>query len=103
MPMEGVLRIAIVKPSVQAYRIVHFGAGLPMDGSKFERHMSDFSKHSERHESVIEASVWLQKECLAVVAASSRDSVYGGVIHNAAGNWLIGFNRRLGICSVLEY
>ncbi|KAK8579594.1 hypothetical protein V6N12_069909 [Hibiscus sabdariffa] len=97
-----------------------------------------FQVCSGNHESILDASIRLQKECLVgrlgdlnatavvrqatrsmirwhrppkgwcklnndgVVAASSGDSAYGGVIYNATGDWLIGFNRRLGIFSVLE-
>ncbi|KAK8541666.1 hypothetical protein V6N12_014293 [Hibiscus sabdariffa] len=45
---------------------------------------------------------WCKLNNDGAVAVSSGDSVCSGVICNVGGDWLIGFNRRFGICSVLE-
>ncbi|KAK8589223.1 hypothetical protein V6N12_023626 [Hibiscus sabdariffa] len=46
---------------------------------------------------------WCKLNSDGAVAAGSYDSACGGVIHSAVGHWLIGYNRQLGICSVLEF
>ncbi|KAL4388752.1 hypothetical protein GQ457_09G005630 [Hibiscus cannabinus] len=98
----------------------------------------------DARESLLDASIWLQRECLAAlgplqrpfflsgtthgrsgvdrslvrwrrppvgwtklncdgaVVPSSGFSSCGGVIRNEFGGWLIGFSRKLGICSVIE-
>ncbi|KAK9013943.1 hypothetical protein V6N11_005118 [Hibiscus sabdariffa] len=45
---------------------------------------------------------WCKLNCDEAVVTSSGYSTCGGVIRNAAGDWLIGFSRKLGICSVIE-
>ncbi|KAK8487554.1 hypothetical protein V6N11_066540 [Hibiscus sabdariffa] len=45
---------------------------------------------------------WYKLNCDGAVVPGSEDAMCGGVVRDAAGHWSIGFNRRIGICSILE-
>ncbi|MBA0553649.1 hypothetical protein Golob_012812 [Gossypium lobatum] len=45
---------------------------------------------------------WIQMYTDGAVKAESGLATVGGVMRDRSGKWILGFNRYLGICSVLE-
>ncbi|KAA3472377.1 putative LRR receptor-like serine/threonine-protein kinase [Gossypium australe] len=70
---------------------------------QYDSHLGDHNNNNQSSNSTINSDGnWVYLSTDGVVAKNSGYVATGGVAYDQDGNWIVGFNRFLGVCSPFE-